>query len=200
MKLRILKTTSRRHDLKGHALPFPRLFGGSATYQSAEAFSGLFERSHLLVFRYIFALHGEPQEEVGDIWLETFFRAWRSRHRFTGSEDAAIGWLLQIARNLVIDGQRKQQRHPVRHLHELEEFVAPEAMPESQLIASEQNAALWKMLDTLTPEQREMIILRYIVGWQVKQIAQHLNLPENTVAVTLKRLLTRLAQSNEDQS
>ncbi|TLN05422.1 sigma-70 family RNA polymerase sigma factor, partial [bacterium] len=34
--------------------------------------------------------------------------------------------------------------------------------------------------------------LRYVLGWRVNQIAVHLNMPENTVSVSLHRALHRL--------
>ncbi|MBL8162696.1 MAG: RNA polymerase sigma factor, partial [Anaerolineae bacterium] len=106
-----------KHDLK-----LTSLSQSIETYRSAETFTTLYERTHLIVFRYIYALHGEPQEDVEDLWLETYAKAWRSRHRFSGGEDAALGWLLRIARNLVIDRQRQRQRHPLVEVPDAEAF------------------------------------------------------------------------------
>jgi RNA polymerase sigma-70 factor (ECF subfamily) len=178
-----------RHDAK---LTFR--FGASGSYRSAEAFSGLYERTHLIVFRYIYALHGEPQEDVEDLWLETYFRAWRSRQRFTGDDDAALGWLLRIARNLVIDQQRRHRRRPVEALLDAERHPAPaDDQPENRLMQAEQMRALWAALSTLPDQQREMVVLRYVVGWRVTEIARHLNMAENTVTVALRRALKKLS-------
>ena len=180
-----------RYELK-------QLFGlGSiANYRSAESFAVLYERTHLIVFRYIYSMHGETQQDVEDLWSETYLRAWRSRFRFAGDGDAALGWLLRIARNLVIDKHRRQKRYAVSQLQNLEDIVESAAeMPENRLVAKEEHLALWKMLETLSQEQREILILRYIVGWQVKQIAEHLQVPANSVSVTLRRTLSRMART-----
>jgi RNA polymerase sigma-70 factor (ECF subfamily) len=175
------------------------LFGTHGTYHSAEAFADLHERTHQIVFRYIYALHGEPQEDVEDLWLETYFRAWRSRDRFTGTEEAGLGWLLKIARNLVIDHQRRRSRRPVMVLLDAERKPAtPDDEPENQVIANEQYAALWKSLDTLSSQQRELIVLRYMVGWRVNEIARHLQMAENTVSVTINRALKKLSDQPEE--
>jgi RNA polymerase sigma factor (sigma-70 family) len=78
-----------------------------------------------------------------------------------------------------------------------EEFLV-ELLTDSQpalevdVITREQIAILWMLLSTLPDEVREMLVLRYILGWQVKQIAGHLALNENNVSVTIRRALKSL--------
>jgi len=99
---------------------------------------------------------------------------------------------------LVIDKHRHQQRRPAGDLQDAEALPAPSYdTPERQMMAKEQYQMLWKTLETLSDQQRAMVILRYLVGWRVKEIAQHLQLPENTVTVTLPRVLTKLSQQQE---
>lgn len=184
--------------MRKYDLMLTHVFGVDGTYRSADAFTALYERTHLIVFRYIYALHGEPQEDAEDLWHETYMRAWRSRHRFSGSEAAALGWLLRIARNLVIDKHRHHQRYPISNLSDTETFSGDsDETPENLIVLQEQYQVLWKMLDGLSEQQREMVILRYIVGWRVKEIAAHLQIPENTISVNLRRVLAKLANQQE---
>lgn len=184
--------------MKGIDLKLTRPLVEAGVFRSAEAFSGLYERTNRVVFRYIYALHGEPQEDVEDIWHETFLKAWRTRSRFAGDDDAALGWLLKIARNTVIDRQRRRQRRPVKPLHDPESIVASaDGTPEDYVIVKQRLDGVWKQLAALSDDQREMIILRYVVGWRVNQIADHLAMPENTVSVTLRRLLEKLSKQED---
>ena len=80
--------------------------------QSVEAFDQLYQSTHLIIFRYIYGLHGGSQEDVEDLTANTFTRAWKARSRFNGDPSAAIGWLLKIARNLVIDDYRRRKIRP----------------------------------------------------------------------------------------
>jgi len=57
-------------------------------------------------------------QEVEDLTAETFFRTWKKRAQFRGSEQAALGWLLTIARNLVFDTHRRKKAHPEINLEE----------------------------------------------------------------------------------
>lgn len=158
----------------------------------AEAFSQLYERTHLVIFRYIFGLKGGPQQEVEDLTAETFMRAWKARQRFEGGEEAALSWLLRIARNLVIDSHRRTKARGEDTSIEDVMLIAPDTTPEEQVALHEQFETLWMTISTLQPQHRDMIVLRYVLGWPVKRIAAHLDMLENTVSVNLRRILQRL--------
>lgn len=154
----------------------------------------MYEETNLYVFRFIYGLLGGPREEVEDLWAETFMRAWRSRNRFDGSPEAALSWLLQIARNSVIDAYRRRQTHGTQIDIHLDQFQAPGPQPEEQIILAEQRKRIWKLIQDLPYEDREIIVLRYVLGWRVNQIAEHLDRKENTVSKQLSRALQRLQE------
>ena len=167
--------------------------GQESALPTGEIFSRLYEDSHLLVFRYIYGLCGGPRQEAEDLTSETFTRAWKARHRFNGDETAAVHWLLQIARNLVIDqSRRRKTRGEPDENFSIEQLVEPDLLPELDVITREQIATLWRMLNTLNTDVREMLVLRYLLGWQVRQIAALLGMDENNVTVTIKRTLKSL--------
>lgn len=168
------------------------LFGRTPPLHSAEHFSALYDRAHLPVFRYLYGLRGGPAEDVEDLTAETFERAWKARDSFDGGDEAALGWLLTIARRLVIDGYRRKQRRGTDVA--LDDGLAADVNddPPTQLIADEQRRTLLALLETLSAEHRELITLRYLLGWRVNRIAEHLGMAENTVSVTLRRILSRL--------
>ena len=99
----------------------------------AEAFAELYQRTHLVVFRFIYALTGGPQQEVEDLTADTFIRAWKARHRFEGDQEAALSWLLRIARNLVIDSHRRTKVRGVETNLEDALLITPDASPEEQV-------------------------------------------------------------------
>ncbi len=167
-----------------------------------EAFSQLYERNNVLVFRYIFGLHGGPVEDVEDLTAETFFKAWKARRRFSGSDVAATGWLLHIARNLVIDRYRREQVRQEQSIDELQSdwFELPDRAfsPEQLVEFQQQFNVLWKMIRRLPVEQKELLVLRYILGWKVNQIAVLLEMPENTISVKLRRILEQVRDNWPD--
>ncbi len=161
---------------------------------SAESFQIFYAQRYLAVFRFIYGLHGGPTEDVEDLTAETFVRAWKSRRRFRGSEQAALGWLLKIARNLVIDSYRREKTHGFSQVIEQHIIPADGPNPEEAAQMREQVKVLWSLLHTLTDQQREILVLRYILGWRVQDIGEHLDMKENTVSVTIRRAVKSLRQ------
>jgi RNA polymerase sigma-70 factor (ECF subfamily) len=162
-----------------------------------QIFSDIYDQSHLSIFRYIYGLWGGPQEDIEDLTAETFKHAWEARRSFHGKQQEAIYWLLKIAHHIVIDAYRRNQAR-IQPQETLQEETIPDEMsskkstPESLLIADEQAAALLKMLQNIPEDQREMLVLRYLLNWRVRQIGKYLGIPENTVSVTIRRTLERL--------
>lgn len=159
---------------------------------TAASFRDLYERDRMPVFRYLYGLTGGPEDLVEDLAAETFLRAWRARHRYDGSLDSAIRWLLRIAKRLAIDNYR---RRAVQTAH-IDLFpVTAESEPEQSAIAREQQRLLLQLLDGLPDEHRELLVLRYVLGWRVNEIADHIGTTENHVSVTIHRTLSKLREA-----
>lgn len=159
---------------------------------NADAFTHLYETTHVFVFRYVYGLSGGPAQEAEDLTAETYARAWKTSQHFRGNERAALGWLLCIARNLAIDLARRRKVRNVNEDIRIELLIDPNLTTEADVITREQIEILWRMLDVLSEDIREMLVLRYMLGWQVKQIAEHLGMAENTISVTIRRALKNL--------
>ena len=157
---------------------------------SPASFRALYELNRLPVFRYIYALTGGSQENAEDLTAETFLRAWKALHQFQGEMDSAIGWLLRIAKSLVIDDYRRA----VRAIRNLARDLASEPTPEQTAILEEQQRLLFRLVADLPDEQREMIVLRYLLGWRVNDIARHVGASENKISVSLHRTLSKLRE------
>jgi RNA polymerase sigma-70 factor (ECF subfamily) len=155
------------------------------------AFSGFYEQHYPSVFRYIYMLHGGSHNDAEDLTAEAFIRAWSQRQRFRGSVEAALGWMLTIARRLVIDHRRRQQH---RQTSALEESTAADqtANPEQHALLRERERLALTLLNRTSLEQRNMLILRYFFGWRVRDIAQHLGASEGAISVSIHRTLASL--------
>ncbi len=169
-----------------------------APLSNAATFQDLYQQTHLMVYRYIFGLYDGPVQDVEDLTAETFVRAWKARRRFRGSSDAALGWLLRIARNLVIDSFRRHQRQG--YAADISDHIiqSPIASPEESAVQKERINKLWLALGKLSTQHREIITLRYLLGWQVKAIARYLEMKENTISVYIRRALQRIRQEWEE--
>jgi len=165
---------------------------------NTNAFARLYEDTHLIVFRYMYGLSGGPLQEAEDLTAETYARAWKMRGHFHGDDEAALRWLLHIARNLAIDLSRRRHVRAVDESVFVELLVDPHLEPELDVITREQLSILWEMLATLSDDVREILVLRYLLGWHVKQVADYLKMNENTVSVTIRRALKSLQRDWPD--
>ena len=162
----------------------------SSSIASPASFRVLYELNRLPLFRYIYALTGGSQADAEDLAAETFLRAWKARHQFTGEMDLAIGWLIGIAKRLVIDDYRRTAR-ATRHLST---DLDPASTPEQTTIHEEQQKFLLRLVADLPDEQREIIVLRYLLGWRVNDIARYTGSSENRISVSLHRTLSKLRE------
>ena len=162
----------------------------NSSIASPANFRALYELNHMPVFRYVYALTGGSQDDAEDLTAETFLRAWKARYQFQGEIASAISWLIGIAKRLVIDDYRRTARANRNSPTD----VNSESTPEQTAIQQEQQKLLFRLLADLPDEQREILILRYLLGWRVNDIAQHIGASENKVSVSLHRILSKLRE------
>jgi RNA polymerase sigma-70 factor, ECF subfamily len=175
-------------------LRFLKPLDQSAPLGAPAGFSAFYESTHVPVFRYLYGLTGGPQEDVEDLTAEAYARAWRARRTFQGDADASLGWLMKIARRLVIDDYRRRKARPQMDGEVPVELLAPGPSPEEALLVEDEQKALWQLLRSLPDESREILTLRYLLGWRVNQIAAYLEIPENNLSATIHRSLERLRE------
>jgi RNA polymerase sigma-70 factor (ECF subfamily) len=174
--------------------------GSARPLQESDAFCQLYQDTYLTIFRFIYALHGGSRQDVEDLTSETYYKAWKARSRFQGNRDEAQRWLLVIARNSIYDSFRRKKTRPnLLSLEEISEFIhipgPSPALPEVIVAYQEDFAKLWSLVQELKPEHREILLLRYLMGWQVKQIAAQIGSSENNVSAALRRIIQRLQRA-----
>ncbi|MEU7693356.1 RNA polymerase subunit sigma-70 [Microbispora hainanensis] len=137
-------------------------------------------------------------EDAEDAVQETFLRAWRRRETFEG-RSTFRAWLYRIATNACLDllakcrpepatgGEaRWLQPYPDRLLDELPAGDADE--PESVAVARETiELAYLVAVQHLAPRPRAMLILRDVLGWPAKDVAELLGDSVNSVNSALQR-------------
>ena len=129
----------------------------------------------------------EP-ELVSEVVQQTFIKAWKASSTFDPQRELAP-WLYSIARRTAIDVLRRERR-PTMGDHEPETDVA--VMPIS-FESTWERYEVRRALDTLSPDEREVIRLSHLVGVPHAEIAERLGVPVGTVKSRSNRALKRLA-------
>jgi RNA polymerase sigma-70 factor, ECF subfamily len=166
-------------------------------YRAGEVggFNELMERYRRPLFSVIWRMVHD-RNEAEDIFQETFFRVLKHHQRFDAERKFST-WLYTIATNLCRDFQRRQGRSPMTSCDAVPE-AETECSSESEVFSNEVSAKLERALERLSPEQREVFLLREQAGLSFKEIAAvtHGNL--NTVLGRMHLALKKLREELSD--
>jgi len=148
----------------------------------AKAFGELFWRHNGAVHAYLARRAG--RDVADDLVAEVWLRAFRNRLKFDLHYPDARPWLYGIARNVLNSHWRQLTKTP-----QLEPAAISDPWPdlEKHLDENERRAALLKALDSLTVDEREVLLL---VAWEqlsAAAIALMLDIPASTVRNRLHR-------------
>ena len=141
---------------------------------------------------------GVAPDWVDDLAQEALLVAWREQDSFDEQRDLGK-WLRGIARNLVRNELRKQQRQE-RLLHQgLAELLvrAAEAEPEPESWAECRVPVLRDCVEQLAPKSRELVSGRYGDGWKAPDLADHFNMTPTAVRQALVRIRLQLKRCIE---
>ena len=141
-----------------------------------EAAGALFDHYYPRVYRYALSRLGRSQD-AEDVAAEVFARVLRRLDDFRWKGAGFEAWLFRIAYNLIVDQYRGSGR---------EQLVEPgdepdEHDPQDELLRSETAGELMAMLDTLSHDQKEVLLLRFVAGLETEEIAKTMGRNANAV-------------------
>lgn len=158
-------------------------------------FETWFREHRTAVFRYV-RFRVATRETAEDVTSEVFMKALRSFDRYDPERASPRTWLLRIARNAITDHLRALQRRGSLHvsLDRIPDLVANVASAEERVIKQERIQRLLNGSQLLRKADQEILSLRYAAGLENAEIAEHLQVSNNAVAVRLHRALKRLKE------
>lgn len=148
------------------------------------------------LYRYAYRLVGNI-DLAEDLLSETFLRFLRALHVGGGPKEHLRAYLYRTLHNLVVDRHRRSEP-PWDELQPEKVTLGEEANPatrvEQQLEQREARAYLWH----LTPEQRQVIVLKYFQALGNAEIAAVLQKSEGAIKALQHRGLARLRRLIEE--
>jgi RNA polymerase sigma-70 factor (ECF subfamily) len=153
-----------------------------AVRRDREAFGALYDVYFERIYRYVRLKMGDPVE-AEDVTGAVFLNAWRNMEHFVPQGEGSFqAWLFRLAHNALVDRYRRQR--DIDPLDAVEEYrlpvdarFNPEAVLEQRLTVEELHDAL----RTLTEEQREVVLLRFVEGLSAREIGEIMGKQEGTV-------------------
>lgn len=158
--------------------------------QDPEAFGAIYDEYVDRVYSYIVRRVGD-RSVAEDLTSETFFRALRSLKSYQHSGQTILAWLYRIASNQVTDHFRAAKPNlPLEEAWAVPE--RSEAGPEAKALQSDQQRTILAAVQRLSPDQQDVILLRFSGGLRLKEIAEAVGKSENAVKQLLFRALGSL--------
>ncbi len=151
-------------------------------------------RVYAICYRFT-GSHPEAQE----ISQEAFLRVFRTLQSFRQGEGSFLVWLTRLTRNLLIDHYRRSRltrlTDPLESQEQRLESHGSESSGERRLEQREAEEFIQAGLQRLSPELRETLVLRDLEGYEYREIADVLQVPEGTVKSRLNRGRAELARA-----
>jgi RNA polymerase sigma-70 factor (ECF subfamily) len=144
-----------------------------------------FVREHYpAIYRYLLHLTRQP-DMAEDLTQETFLQGWRRLETFQ-ERGSLRSWLYRIAHREFLRLLQRRQAEP--GLDTMAELAAPDAA------AKLDSVELRDVIDRLSLEQREVVLLYYLEGYSSTEIARIVEVPVGTVCSRLARAREHLRQ------
>ncbi len=176
------------------------------------AFRCLVERHQERVYGYLRGMVGNSAAD--DLFQETFIRVCRALRRDRGSyvrRDQFAAWVLRIARNAALDHLRARKKwHEVPHTDDTDYW---DTLPcnfspvDAQLELRQQAEILDTCIAKLSPEQREVLLLRHESELTFREIAELTDCSINTAIgrmryglLNLRSLINNHFHENEKET
>lgn len=158
----------------------------------ADAFAQLVQAYETSVYRLALRMCGNAHD-AEEVAQEAFVAAWKGLPAFRG-ESKFSSWLYQLTTNAAINFLRKEKRHRAATPLEDEMELAADGTPQQAAEAAELRESLQQALDSLTPEHRQIFLLRQMRQLSYDEIGRLLGLESGTVKSRLNRAKKQLRQ------
>jgi RNA polymerase sigma-70 factor, ECF subfamily len=124
------------------------------------------------------------EHEAEDVTQTVFARLPRRLQRYEPRQVPFGSWITTVAHNATIDHLRAKRMVPCEHVLDIE-------TPHED-VARDRLAAIRDALGELSHPQREVLVLRFVVGMSVKEVAQKLGRTEQAIDALQHRARGRL--------
>lgn len=162
-----------------------------------EAFEQLYRCTENYIY-YCIAREGLPKQAVVDVMQEVYLAVYEGLDSLRDIH-AAMGWMKKIAFHKSMDYFRRQEKDNILWKEEIEEnenLDIPDniSIPEEIMERQELQQIVQELLGKLEDEQQWILKAYYFEDCKVKEIAQQMGIPENTVKTKLVRARGKLKE------
>lgn len=142
---------------------------------------------HVHCYRMLGSLH-----DADDALQETMLRAWKGSDRYEPRAQLNT-WLLTIATNVCLTALARRRSHPAQLVEELDHLQPyPDRVLDDVVQRETIELAFITAIQLLPAKQRAVLILRDVLGWSAKEVAEALDDSVGAVTSALQRARKKL--------
>ena len=158
--------------------------------------STLINRHQSKIYGFIYSKLSD-RDMADDIFQDTFIKVIKTLKSNSYNEEGKfLPWVMRISHNLIIDHYRKNKKMPM--FRETEDFsifsIMSDNVPniESQLITSQVESDLRKLIEELPEDQKEVLVMRMYQDLSFKEISELTGVSINTALGRMRYAIMNL--------
>ena len=156
------------------------------------AFDTLYEQYRSRVYGVVLAVLRDAAQ-AQEVTQEVFLQLWQQAGRFDATRSCTSTWIHRVAHSRAVDRVRMCQTATIRDTH----FIANGNQIDydtvvEHILHRDEAASLRRSLQTLSPMQRESIVLAYYAGLSTAEISQQLGVNRSTIKTRIRDGLRKL--------
>lgn len=170
-----------------------------------DAIAELYQEHRTFIFQCIYRRVGDPNI-AEDLTADVFVRMIRNMDRFEWQGTDIRGWLVVIARNMVFD-RFKSGRYKKEFPYGSPDDYArdrsapePEARVEATVTDRITSDLVIRMMDELSPDQREVLRLRFLCEMSIEEVAATMGKEEGAIKALQYRAVRSMRRLFPDGS
>lgn len=129
----------------------------------------------------------DPEDLTGEVFLQVV----RDLHTFGGSERGFRAWVFTIAHHRLLGDRRSRARRPVE-VHEAVDAPDESSDAEERILSSVDAARAYRLVAGLTPDQRDVLLLRTLGEMTVDEVASALGKRPGAIKQLQRRAIAAL--------
>lgn len=144
------------------------------------------------LYRYAIRLLNNP-DLAEECVAESFSRLLSALHKQGGPKKHLRAYLYRIAHNWITDQFRKPL--PDQTVDDIDQHIDPASSASQIVDATFERDKVRTAIRHLTPDQRQVIVLKYLEGWSNSEVAKSLDKPVGAIKSLQHRALRSLRQT-----
>ena len=166
-----------------------------------QSFNEFYDEYYKKVYNFVYFKTGDAfiAEDLTSVVVE---KALNNLKKFDESKSSLNSWIFTIARNSIIDYYRLKSSGEA-HFEEGEEIRIPDKVTpgaEDRLLETEQAETIAALLQQLSEQEREILILKFWGGLKNVEIADQMGIKGTNLNVIVFRALKKLKSTIDDNN